>query len=329
MRPEFISIVVPTLNEEAYIGSALNSLALPDGEYEILVLDGGSTDRTVEIVELVAAFDPKVRLVRNPGRLQSCAMNLAARIADPRSAILVRADAHCEYPAGFARLVATRLRETGAQSVVVPMVAAGGETCFQSAVATAQNSCLGNGGAVHRRGGCQSGWVDHGHHAGFDRAFFMAIDGYDESFATNEDAEYDIRAHGAGGKVWMEIALACIYRPRKTVAALWSQYRRYGRGRAMTTLKHRALPKARQALPIIALVGCVSGLVAMPFSFAGLALPVGYAAACLLLGVAAAEKAGGGRCEAASGVAFAVMHIAWATGFIEFLLTSVFRDESR
>jgi rSAM/selenodomain-associated transferase 2 len=46
-----ISIVVPTLNEEAGIASTIAALQALQGEKEIVIADGGSTDRTVAIAE--------------------------------------------------------------------------------------------------------------------------------------------------------------------------------------------------------------------------------------------------------------------------------------
>jgi len=44
-----VSIVVPALNEEAALGATLDALAKLRGEKEIIVADGGSKDRTIEI----------------------------------------------------------------------------------------------------------------------------------------------------------------------------------------------------------------------------------------------------------------------------------------
>jgi glycosyltransferase involved in cell wall biosynthesis len=48
----FISVVVPALNEEKYVGKCLSSLraqSYPRELYEIIVVDNASTDRTAEI----------------------------------------------------------------------------------------------------------------------------------------------------------------------------------------------------------------------------------------------------------------------------------------
>lgn len=320
MTQEFISIVIPTVNEEFYIGSVIRSLALPDPNYEILVMDGGSNDRTVEIARSLAAEGISVRVIHNPGRIQAAAMNLAAKAADSRSAILVRADAHCSYPPGFARKVAASLRENQAQSVVVPMLTTGSDTCFQKAVAAAQNSRLGNGGAAHRTGSKPSGWVDHGHHAAFDRAFFQRIGGYDEDFAANEDGEYDMRVHQAGGRVWMERDAVIEYHPRKTPGALWKQYVGYGKGRAMTTAKHKARLKLRQLLPPAVVGASAAGLLLSPVFCPAALIPAGYIGACAAFGVLEARRVRGGKCESAMGAAFVIMHVAWALGFASKML---------
>ena len=61
----FISVVVPALNEEKYIGHCLSSLRAqhyPRELYEIIVVDNASTDRTAEIARrfgLKVVFEPQ------------------------------------------------------------------------------------------------------------------------------------------------------------------------------------------------------------------------------------------------------------------------------
>lgn len=322
----FATIVIPALNEEKYIADCIRSL-LPDQgriDCEILVLDGGSVDRTPAIVEQMAREHSGIRLIRNERRLQAAALNKAAHVAASQSEIIIRADAHALYPAGFVESVVDAMVKTGASSVVVPMRAVG-LTCFQKAAAAAQNSRLGNGGAAHRTG-AESGFVEHGHHAAFKRRDFIALGGYDESFTHNEDAEYDFRLIGAGGRIWMQNSAAITYFPRTTIASLARQYFNHGRGRAKTVLKHRTPFKPRQLLPVAALAGCATSLALSIMSPLFLTPAVIYAGACVGWGVVLGAKEKDG-CAMSSGVAAMTMHLSWACGLIATFARGDFRRE--
>jgi len=314
----FVSIVMPALNEELYIEAAILSV-LPRADsmdYELLVMDGGSTDRTGAIVAALSAENPHIKLVRNPRRIQSAAMNIAAREADPRAKYLLRADCHADYPQGFAERTVAALQEKGAASVVVTMHSQG-KGCMQKAIAAASNSRLGNGGSAHRRSGA-SGYVEHGHHAAFDRETYLALGGYDESFRHNEDAEYDQRVIRSGKRIYLLGDLAIRYFPRAGLGSLSRQYRNYGWGRANTLLKHRARPRLRQMLPVVILAGNAGAAALSLFEPLFLAVPLLYAALCCGWGLSLAAK-GGDACLALSGPAAMVMHMSWAFGFLSRL----------
>lgn len=318
----FVTVVVPTLNEAGYIEACLASLVKqwPATACEIMVMDGGSQDATVALAEAFAARHPSpdfpaIRVLPNPGRIQSAAVNLAARLASPRSTILVRADAHAQYPAGFIRRCASDLLRTGATSVVVPMTnQAQPGNGLQRAIAAAQSSRLGNGGSAHRAKP-RSGFVDHGHHAAFDRAFFLSIGGYDETFTHNEDAELDHRAQLAGGRVWMCADEPVTYFPRKQLGALARQYFRHGAGRARTLLKHRLKPRPRQMAPVVALGLCLGGLLLLPVLPTVSLLALAYPLGCFGWGAAQAVTRRDPWMVAA-GPALVAMHLSWALGFL-------------
>ena len=50
-----ISVIIPTYNEEKALPATLHHLLTQRGDYEVIVVDGGSTDRTVDIVESLHA----------------------------------------------------------------------------------------------------------------------------------------------------------------------------------------------------------------------------------------------------------------------------------
>lgn len=310
----FVTIAMPALNEERYIARALVSLTrISDAlDWELLVLDGGSTDETAAIVESFSERDPRIRLVANERRIQSAAVNKAAATGDARARFLVRADCHAEYPAGFVESCVEEIGRRDAVSVVVPMRTLG-VTCFQKAVATAQNSRLGNGGAAHRIAGAST-YVEHGHHAAFRRDAFLAAGGYDETFTHNEDAELDVRLRKAGGQIWLNTDAPVSYFPRSTIPALARQYFRHGRGRASTILKHRMQPKLRQVLPLVAVAFCLMGLLLTLLHPAFVLVPVAYVTAALFAGAVLAVRRAS-PCAVASGLAALVMHTSWAIGF--------------
>ena len=77
-----VTVVVAAWNEEAVIERRLRNLLeldYPGDELELVVASDGSTDRTDEIVERVAAEDPRVRLVRCPRGGKVAAQDLAVR----------------------------------------------------------------------------------------------------------------------------------------------------------------------------------------------------------------------------------------------------------
>jgi succinoglycan biosynthesis protein ExoA len=319
----FVSIIMPALNEELHIRDAVTSV-LPDAEvvdYEIMVADGGSTDRTCNIVLEIAGTNPRVRLIHNSKRIQSAGVNLGAVSAHPEAQYMLRADCHFHYPKGFAERCVATLEEHCVASVVVPMLTVG-STCMQEAFAAAQNSRLGNGGSAHRSLG-KSGLVEHGHHAAFRRDVFLKLGGYDESFTHNEDAEFDRRLVMLGERIYLNSDLAVTYFPRTSFKSLARQYWWHGWGRAGTMIKHAIIPRLRQVLPPIVLLVCLTAALLSLLDARFLAVPAIYVTACIAWGLALAVK-NRRICLAASGVAAMVMHMSWASGF----LTKVWRSRS-
>src|SRR5271155_2927928 len=62
-----VSVLIPARNEEKSIGTTLKTVLASRGvDFEVIVLDDGSTDRTAEIVRALAEKNPRLRLETAP-----------------------------------------------------------------------------------------------------------------------------------------------------------------------------------------------------------------------------------------------------------------------
>lgn len=309
-----VAIIIPTLNEEDNIHTVIESLRCKDFPYKIIVVDGGSTDRTCSIVRVITSTDRRVELLHNPDKIQAAGVNLAVAKLGFECRYFIRADAHCSYPDGWADKIVHHLIDTGATSVVVPMVTKGKEP-VQRAIAAAQNSPLGNGGSAHRSVHGHNRYVDHGHHAGFLTEFFIENGGYDATFAVNEDAEFDIRTARKGAR-WMAFDAPITYYPRKTILALGKQYFRYGFGRGRTVFKHGVRPKLRQLGPVLIFLHLGFGVLLALFNPLFLLGMVPYLGLCLYFARKITPPNETTKFTANVFFASIVMHACWGAGFV-------------
>lgn len=312
-RPLF-TILLTCLNEEKRIGGAIMSLL--DVHFrehgEMIVLDGGSTDGTREIVAGFISEGWPIRLVDNPGRIQSEGLNRGLKEA--RGSYIVRADAHCVYPLRYAERCLEMLGRPEVANAGGIMYSVG-ERPVQAAIALAMRHPVGVGDAKYHLGNYQ-GYYDGVYLGAFKREIFDRIGGYDPSVHPNEDADLNMRILTAGMKIWLDGSLRVSYFPRDSLGKLWMQYFDYGRGRCRTTVKHRRFTSWRQALPplfIGSLVGALALSIFHPIFLSWIALYLISILVVALFGRFEPEPALSIRCLIAP--AFLVMHIAWGAGF--------------
>lgn len=323
VAPWQVIVVIPALNEVLAIKACIRSLIEGDpfmDDVTLIVADGGSTDGTLDVLEQLADDFPNLSVQHNLRKLQSAGINSVVELSvQPEHKYLVRCDAHAVYPPSYVRdVVETLSHQPEAASVVVPMNSIG-QNSFSEASAWVVGTKLGSGGSAHR-GSSQSGWIDHGHHAGFRLDWFRKVGGYDETFSHNEDAEYDHRIALVGGRVWLETDVRLDYTMRPTLKSLAKQYWNYGKGRARTVLKHKMTPRLRQMIPVIHVILLVLSIGLGSISPAFWVYPAFYLA--VLVGVSCfGAKRLGTRNGLWAGPALGAMHLAWGAGFIRQCLT--------
>jgi succinoglycan biosynthesis protein ExoA len=316
-----ISVILPVLNEEAHLHSAIDSILSQDyqGAIEVILAIGPSHDRTLEIAQEISKKDPRVVLVDSPTGRTATGLNLA--LNKSQSPVVVRVDGHAQIPQDYLRLVVEILNRTGAVNVG-GIMAAVGTTPFERAVAGAMRSPLGVGASRFHTGG-EAGVVDTVYLGAFRREALLAIGGFDERFTRAQDWELNFRLRENGGIVYFDPRLHVTYRPRSTVRALAKQYFEYGRWRRVVSRRHSGTINYRYLAPPLALVGFSLSLIA------GFIAPILFtpAAIYLLFVLLASIKIASSIREYLLLLAvIPTMHFAWGAGFISSPKTLVPQD---
>jgi hypothetical protein len=316
----FVSVIVPCRNEARHVVACLDSLraGYPADRLEVLVADGRSDDGTREIVEAYARRVPGVRLIDNPRRIVPAGLNLA--LAEARGEIIVRADAHCRFPAGYVAGLVGWLVRSGADNVgAACRTRAAGPSAVAQAIALALAHPFGVGGARFRLGTRVARRVDTVPFGCFRREVFARVGTFDEELVRDQDDEFNHRLLRSGGAVLLVPGLEVEYEVRASWRQAARMYWQYGLFKPLVVRKTGRVMTLRQLVPpvfVVVLGAALAGAAWWPAA-ARLAAAVGGAYGALAL--AAAAHAGvrhGPRCVAALAVTFPVLHLSYGAGYV-------------
>lgn len=328
-----VSVVIPCLNEERYIGKVLESLArqYEAGRYEIIVVDGMSTDDTRGVIAEFAARHAgvRVRVVDNPARHIPKALNLGIEHAD--GDLIMRMDAHSVPSANYVRRCAELLSGTKASVVGMPWrIRPGADSAVARAIALAVAHPFGIGDARYRLTGSPAQFVDTVPFGAFRKSLWEEVGGFNESLLANEDYDFNYRIRRRGGLILLDTSAHSEYFARPRLQDLARQYLRYGRWKAQMLKLHPRSVRWRH-LVAPAFVSCLVLLGALswwwwPARWLLSAVVGTYALAALFFAFRLAR--GGGRALVPLiAIVFFVLHSTWGGGFLLGLLPSTRRDE--
>ncbi len=208
-----VSVVIPCYRERQFIRGCLESVQrFDDPDYclkEILVLDGMSDDGTRDVVSEMARTDPRVRLLDNPNRTQSHALNVGIRHSS--GDYLLRLDAHSVYPADYLSLALETAMRTGADNTGGAVATVRRGTGYQSALVQAITTHRFGGGDSGFRTDAREGPVDTVPYGCFRRDVFNRLGFFDERLVRAQDYEMNRRIIAAGGIVWLNPAIRVQY----------------------------------------------------------------------------------------------------------------------
>ena len=264
---------MPCRNEEVFIGRCVESVIAneyPKDRLELLVVDGMSEDRTMEIVGGYAERYPFIRIFTNPGKMQTYATNIGLRTA--RGEVVIRMDAHAEYPASYISRCVGRLEESQADCVGGTWVTkAGKDTVRAKAIALALTHPFGVGNAHFRTGVDSPREVDTVPFGCYRKEVFDRVGLFNENLDRTDDIEFNLRLKRNGGKILLFPDISSVYYARTGFRQLARQ--NFGNGFwVIYSLAFAKTPfSARHLVPlafVLSLLGSLSiSFVCAPFFY--------------------------------------------------------------
>lgn len=328
-----VSYIMPVLNEAEHIVEAITTVLGQDydGDKEIVLALGPSTDGTNRIVAEMAVVDPRIQTVDNPKSATPIGLNLA--LAKTRYPVIIRVDAHFGLESDYTEQGISTLRETASANCGGLMLARG-RTSFQKAVARAYMSPVGLGGPAYHSGDA-AGESESAYLGVYRREVFDVLDGFDEGLKRGQDWELNLRIRSVGGRIWFNPDMRVTYWPRGTWKKIARQFWATGIWRAELIRRHGSRNSIRYFAPPVLVLGMGASLIEALLQLTGrtktwpkfvrrftslVHVPsFGYIAA--ILATAASAKDCGRRERFWFGIVLPTMHLCWGAGFLRGLVT--------
>ena len=311
--PELVTLVIPARNEEGFLGACLDSVLAQDyRNLQIVVVDGASTDGTVDVVRSRMAVDDRIELLTNP--LSTIPRSLNQALAAARGTWLVRVDAHSTVPPDYVSAAVERLRE-GCWGGVGGRKDGVGRTSAGRAIAVAMGSRFGVGNSTYHYGTTPQE-VDHLPFGAYPVELVRRHGGWDEELVANEDFEFDYRLLQAGEKLLFEPRMVINWHCRQSLPDLYRQYRRYGQGKVDVVVRHpRSLSARHLVPPALVAYSALGAVVALRHPGRSALMMAPYAVAITAATAQTASRLESRRDLASLPGAFVAMHVGWGIGF--------------
>jgi glycosyltransferase involved in cell wall biosynthesis len=216
-----VSVIATVKNEAQAVLMLLDSLAAqthpPD---EVIIVDGGSTDDTMEVLEEYAAGGalPLKVLVR-PGTNISQGRNAA--IAEATGEIIASTDAGVRLSLNWLEELVEPFEKEGELSVVSGFFLPDPETVFETALGATVLPVLADVNPEK--------FLPSSRSVAFRKEAWERVGGYPEWLDYCEDLILDFKLRELGSFAFAPRAIA-YFRPRKSLVAFFKQYFRYARG---------------------------------------------------------------------------------------------------
>jgi len=316
-----VDVLIAVRNEQNYIKDCLNSIYngnYPREKLNIYIIDGCSSDDTVEIVKKYKQDYKNIFLLHNNNKTVPYAINSGIKASSQE--IIFWATGHGQYDPDYILKCVSELIKTNAASVgglVIPQ----GCGFWGKVIAASLKSPLGMGFASYRRG-TESMWVDTVMGGCWRRTDVEKIGGFNEQWTRNQDSEFNIRLKDKIGGILLIPTIKCRLFVRESLISLIKQYFQYGYWRCKTVITHPGSIKIRQILPTLFVISLIFSII-IDVKLFYLLVFVYFIAS--IVAVCASKEKIGWTSKLSMLIVFPLIHLSWGCGFIHGFLSHILK----
>lgn len=247
-----LSIIVPCFNEEGFIYRFLkdvDSLDFSGFEVELFIIDGNSTDSTVNVIQSFIPQHFTLQLLVNEKRFVSDGLNIALdRIAGD---VVLRMDVHASYPSNYVQVLVNKLLSQNDVMNVgcVVNTLPSNESKDAYVIAEVISSPIGVGNSSFRTGVDFDRYVDTVPFGCFKTEIFSIVGKFDTELIRNQDDEFNARIRKFGYKVLLTPDVSVDYYPRSSVKKIREMFYQYGLFKPLVNSKIGTVTTLRQLAP--------------------------------------------------------------------------------
>ena len=217
-----ISLIVPCRNEERYIDRCLNSVIeqdYPMDNLEVLVVDGMSKDKTLQIVENYREKLLSIKILKNPKKTTPYAFNLGINYS--KADIIMIMSAHSTLERDYISKCVKYLDKYSVDNVGgIWITLPGDNTIIAQSIALTLSHPFGVGNTYFRIGSEEPRYVDTVPFGCYRKKVFKKIGLFNEGLIRNQDLEFNLRLKKAEGKILLVPDIVSYYYARSTLRAL-------------------------------------------------------------------------------------------------------------
>lgn len=261
MEYPFVSVVVGIRNEEKFIEECIESLLKLDysqDSYEIIIVDGMSTDKTRDLVQKYP-----VKLLLNERKNVAAARNIG--VENARGDLVAFTDGDCKVDPLWLKTLVSEMQNAPADVACVggPNLVFDTDPVFGRVVGYAQETFLGSGGSAQSNNSTKKHYVSSlpNCNAMYKKNTIKEAGYFDERFVVGQDGDLNYRINKKGYKFLYVPEAKVLHHRRGTLKSFSVRMFKYGVWMGNLFKKHGEFVRWYAFLPSIAIAFAVFSLI--------------------------------------------------------------------